>query len=261
MSNTVTKLGSIEACNSGTMGVCKKFLGFRNRDNRFGCIKLGMKSDDLDNANEVLAFLVGSKLGFDVAESSYEIFDGRKCIISLYNYELCKEKIVQLKSLIGAQDFHSKFSRKWVEATIGKEAWDKFIQMLMFDLIMHQTDRHINNIAFIGNTMYSLYDNGRSLFFNDIHGAIHSIDISSRSGIVNSFHTNEHGYSWMYLEDVVGYSEYKHLIPHNLEHSDFVQCLEVAYDHLNMAQSQIQWLATYMYRVYLIITRQENKRW
>jgi hypothetical protein len=139
--------------------------------------------------------------------------------------------------------------------------------MIMLDLIMHQTDRHISNIAFTDNDLYSLYDNGRSLFFDeDIEDVNNKINLKSRGSIVESFITNEHGYGWVYLEDVLGYNNYEYLIRHDLTYEQFFNIVDDAYRlgnaSVDMAKMSIRiaWLSEYMYRVYLIIIRQENRK-
>lgn len=74
---------------------------------------------------------------------------------------------------------------------------------------------------------------------------------------MRSFHTNEHGYGWMYLEDVLMYDNYKHLIRHDLKYKDFIKIVSKAYG--NSDKHRNEWTAEYMYKVYLIITNQERK--
>jgi hypothetical protein len=265
--DTVVKLGNISQGTIGSIGVGTKFLGKRLKDDKIGCVKLELFPKSLDINNEIVAYELGKLLGFDVAEASFEIYKARRCIISIYGDEALKGNIKTLKSEIGTDNFHSKFNRNWVVENKSTRAWYKYVQMIMLDLIMHQTDRHISNIAFTDNDLYSLYDNGRSLFFDeDIEDVNNKINLKSRGSIVESFITNEHGYGWVYLEDVLGYNNYEYLIRHDLTYEQFFNIVDDAYRlgnaSVDMAKMSIRiaWLSEYMYRVYLIIIRQENRK-
>lgn len=247
--DTVVKISNISGATPGSIGVSKKFLGRRVSDDKIGCVKFELFPNSYDIKNEVLAYKLGSLLNFDVAEATFEKFNGNDCIISIYNYDLNTEKIASLKSEIDVDNFNQEFNRGWIERRKSKQAFEKFIQMIILDLIMHQTDRHISNIAFKGNNLYSLYD----IFVKSIP----EIDLNSREKIVASFHTNEHGYGWMYLEDILMYENYKHLIRHDIEFGEFVNIVNEVYGASDIKRNK--WVAEYMYKVYLIITRQERK--
>jgi hypothetical protein len=255
--NTVIKIGSLIQSTSGSVGVGKKFFGKRVSDNKFGCVKFEIFPNSLDINNEVLAYKLGKLLKFDVAEASFETYNSKRCIISIYNYNKQLEKITSLKSEIGTENFHNKFNKKWFIQNKSEKAWNKFIQMIMLDLIMHQTDRHISNIAFKDKDLYSLYDNGRALFFDCVDTVPDNIDLNNRGSIVESFVTNEHGYGWVFLEDVLGYNRYKNLIRHDLEYTDFEKIVTESYENKNTFRNE--WIAEYMFKVYLIIIRQEKR--
>lgn len=252
--DTVVKVCDIQSGTSGSLGVGKKFFGKRIKDGKVGVVKFSLTQDSLDINNEVIAYELGKILGFDIAEASFEKYKHKKCVISIYNYDFTTEKIKSLRECIGTDNFDRRFNRDWVVHNFSQEAWDKFLQMIMLDLIMHQTDRHISNIAFKGNTLYSLYDNGRALLFDS---DLLNVDLNSRSSIVNSFYRNEHGYGWMYLEDILGYNNYKHLINHNVTYEQIEGIVNKCYGTSNIKKNK--WVSLYMYRVYLIITRQEKR--
>lgn len=255
--NTVIKLGGINEITPGLMGVSKKFFGKRVSDGKVGCVKFELFPNSYDIRNEVLAYKLGKLLNFDVVEATFEKFDGSNCIISIYNYDMRTEKISSLKSEIGTDNFHARFNKNWFIKNKSREAFEKFMQMVMLDLMMHQTDRHISNIAFKGDQLYSLYDNGRALFYDTFVKGTPEIDLTNRGKIVESFYLNEHGYTWTYLEDVLGYENYKHLIRHDLTYEDFFKIVKESYGDSDKFRNS--WVTEYMYKVYLIITRQERK--
>lgn len=254
--NTVIKIGNIKEGTPGSIGVSKKILGKRITDGRIGCVKLALFDGSFDLNNEVLAFELGKLLRYDVAEATFEVYNKSRCIISIYNYNTGKEYIKSLKSEIGIDNFHNRFNKKWFIQNKSESAWNKFLQMVILDLIMHQTDRHISNIAFKNNDLYSLYDNGRALFYDNFQVDTAHINLNNRGSIVESFYTNEHGYGWMFLEDVLGYDNYKHLIRHDLQYVDFLNIVNKCYGDKDTKRNE--WVTEYMYKVYLIITKQER---
>lgn len=254
--STVIKIGDISG-SQGSIGVGKKFLGKKISNGDIGCVKFELFPNSYDIRNEVLAYRLGCLLDFDVAKATYEKYKDNKCIMSKYNYDMGIEIIKSLKSYTGTENFHSKFNMKWLEDNFGMNTVNKFLQMVMIDLMMHQTDRHISNIAFKGKELYSLYDNGRSLFYDENNGIPDGVDLTNRGSIVNSFVVNEHGYGWMYLEDVLGYKNYKHLIRHDIEYSDIKKIVNECYGNSDVFRNN--WIAEYIYKVYLIIIRQERR--
>ena len=79
------------------------------------------------------------------------------------------------------------------------------IQMMILDFITRQDDRHLSNIAIkmnrYGESFYPLYDNGRSLFYEDteelVNKACENVELYATS----------FGYSgtyYDYLKDIVG---------------------------------------------------------
>lgn len=170
MNNNESTVISLPNSSYGIVGVNEKFLGKRIIDNRIGVVKFPLSVDSLDCVNEAVCYHLGLLFGFDVAEASLELYKGRTCVISCYSNNFIFEynDIKTLKSILGTANFHSKFKMDWIFSNFGKMGQIKFIQMVLFDTITNQRDRHINNIAFSNDNLYSLYDNGRSLFFMNL---------------------------------------------------------------------------------------------
>jgi hypothetical protein len=257
--NTVSEIGNVSRSAIGCTGVSTKFFGRRLRDDKEGCVKFEIFPGSLDLNNEVIAYELGKLLNFDVAEASLETYN-KRCVISIYGKEALEHRVKSLKAEVGTDNFYSKFNMSWIAKHKSQKAVDKYIQMIMFDLIMRQVDRHINNIAFTRDNLYSLYDNGRSLFFDvESKNLSKEVDLRSRGSIVEDFNNckNEHGYGWTYLEDILGYDKYKHLIRHDLTQNDFLNIVSKCYKGVD--PFRIHWIVGYMYRVYLIIIRQERR--
>lgn len=229
-----------------TLGVGEKFYGKRIRDGRYGVVKKTVSPYRYDNINEVLAYRLGKLFGVKVCEASFESFDGsnKNWVMSVYEYTPGKDTIISCKNAFGTDDFRSNFSVSAIEKQFGAEAANDFKRMVIFDLITHQTDRHIRNFSFIGNQMYPLYDNGRCLFWDaDNLGEISQIDI------VSSFETNEHGYGWSYIDGVLGPYECKKLINSTVKYEEIYEIVSQFYRKGRAAK-----LSKYMYSVYKLIT-------
>lgn len=161
--STVIKISRLHANSVGSLGANPKFIGRRLKDNKMGVVKFPLSGGSYDCINEVVCYELGKLFGFDVAEASIEKYKGQDCIISCYMYDdIGKTNAIQsLKSAIDVDNFHNIFNDNWIKYNYSKSALIKFIQMLMFDYLTRQQDRHISNIAFYNKDLYSLYDNGR----------------------------------------------------------------------------------------------------
>lgn len=253
--DTVVKLGTIDSGTPGSIGVNKKFFGKRLNDNKLGVVKFSLPGSDYDIINEVVCSELGKLFGFDVAEASLEYYNNTSCVISCYkdNSIAYNEKPKSLKSYITPENFRKTFSMDWIVSQFSFECKKKFIQMVMFDFLTRQEDRHISNIAFYKESLYSLYDNGRSLYFSSYNEKRRIIDFHRRDSIVNDFITNEHGYGWMFLEDVIGFSVYKDYINLNVTYTDIQAILTKYYADKNRAD----WTSKYIFKVYQMLLRKE----
>lgn len=251
--STITKLSNTIKGTSGSIGVNRKFIGKRNIDDRIGIVKFPLGSQSYDCINEVVCYHLGILFGFDVAEASIETYNDRFCVISCYknNNLLLNNTIKSLKSSIDVDNFRSLFNLKWLEETFSKNTVKKFIQMLMFDYITRQEDRHISNIAFYENDLYSLYDNGRSLYFSDEEYkiAVNTLDLDLHSSLIDTFVDNEHGYGMLFLEDIIGINTYKNYINNNVSFESILEIFIKYYPDKDRAK----WTAKYVYRIYSIL--------
>lgn len=231
----------------GISGVNEKFIGKRLSDNKLGIVKFPLISESYDCINEVVCYELGKLFGFDVADASIESYKNRECIISCYdsNDKYFQNNIKSLKSILGTERFHSRFNTKWLIENYGQDGYKKFVQMLMFDYITRQEDRHISNIAFTKETMYSLYDNGRSLFFDSYH-ILKGLNFNNYSDITDTFVNNEHGFNYLYLEDIVGRNVYRTLINRNVTYNQILDVFDKYYSDKERAKLT----ATYVYSVY-----------
>src|SRR5680860_352089 len=128
-------------------------------------VKKRLQDNCYDNISEVLAYKIAVLLGVPCAragllddERAYSVIDER-----------VKDNLVHACDLLkldegSVYDIYDKLERINVDARIKF----RFLQMLLFDILIRQVDRNMTNFSFIiiDNCidMYSLYDNGLSLF-------------------------------------------------------------------------------------------------
>ena len=95
-------------------------------------------------------------------------------IFSQFEYDFSNEYIVHMRRLFEARE-HTGFTRGDNEyfnlLAIRPQYQVDFIRMIALDFVTRQDDRHLSNIAIKinkdGESFYPLYDNGRSLFYED----------------------------------------------------------------------------------------------
>ena len=89
-------------------------------------------------------------------------------VFSEFVYDFSREYIVHMRQLIRSRAYDDDF-RNLLSAR--PEYLDFFVRMIALDFITRQDDRHLSNIAIkissAGESIYPLYDNGRSLFYED----------------------------------------------------------------------------------------------
>jgi len=248
---TVERLGE-NICSSSSTGNNEKFLGRRICDGKLGVVKFPIIKSSLDCINEVVAYRLGLLFGIPVCKASREVFDGRACIIS--EYAVAPDdvnRIVSLRRAVGEADrtkFNAIFNIDWICSHISREAMQDYIRMILLDILMRQTDRHVKNIAFINNKMYPLFDNGRSLFFEE-PDMLQEIDVDSTDSVSRTFYLNEHGYGWPWIDAHLPAKERLTLINSHVAYEQIKSVLCDEYKDQNLGQR----LARYIFSAYEII--------
>lgn len=241
--NTIKKVKDIRELKNimTTTGVGKKFLARRIRDGKVGMAKVSVTSQGYDNINEVVCYELGKLFGVRACEASFETYNDDDYVISIYAYNYEKENIHTCLSVFGTDNFHKRFNMRNLEKMYGREVVDDFNRMVIFDLLVRQTDRHIGNFAFYKDRLYPLYDNGRCLFWD-------KKNLKTIDDLVTTFHMNQHGYGWAYVDGVLGPYECKRLINPNVKYLEIENILKKYYE---ISRAKI--LSSYIYRVYNLI--------
>jgi len=150
-----------------------------------------------DVESEVAVSLLGEKLGIPVCPA---VRVGKDTVFSTFLYDFSKEYIVHFRRLFDGARSDNEYRN-----LIGTRPQyrDDIARMILLDFITRQDDRHLSNMAIkIGNgaeSFYALYDNGRSLFYEDTEEIVRNA-VSDPARHATSF-----GYSgtyWDYIREI-----------------------------------------------------------
>lgn len=137
------------------------FLG-----DKFGIYKKRLHPSSTDVESEVAVFYLAEKMGVPCCPA---VQVDTETVFSEYLYDFNHESFIHFRNLFpdgsrGENDVENILK-------IRPQYEVELFQMLVLDFITHQDDRHLSNFAIkiSGDveTFYPLYDNGRSLFFED----------------------------------------------------------------------------------------------
>ena len=166
-------------------------------DGKYGIYKRRISPLATDVESEIAVYLLARKLGVQVCPA---LRADKDTIFSVFLYDFSKEYIVHFRRL-----FEGVRSDNEYQNLIGvrPQYKDEIARMILLDFITRQDDRHLSNMAVKigadGESFYALYDNGRSLFYEDTEETV-QYAVSDPAGYATSF-----GYSgtyWDYVRDI-----------------------------------------------------------
>ena len=132
---------------------------------KYGIYKQRISPLHTDTESEVAVSLLADKLGVSVCEA---VQTDKDTVFSTFSYDFSKEYIVHFRRLFDGARSKNEY-RNLIE--VRPKYHDEIARMILLDFITRQDDRHLSNIAIkisgTGESFYALYDNGRSLFYED----------------------------------------------------------------------------------------------
>ena len=132
---------------------------------KYGIFKQRISPLVTDVESEVAVYELGKLLGVPCCPA-YKVNDD--AVFSEFLYDFSKEYIVHFRRLFDGPRGDNEY-KNLIE--VRPQFRDDIIRMLILDFITRQDDRHLSNIAIKisadGEVFYPLYDNGRSLFYED----------------------------------------------------------------------------------------------
>jgi hypothetical protein len=131
----------------------------------YGIYKLRINPLVTDVESEVAVYLLGQKLGVPVCPATRADKD---TVFSAFEYDFSREYIVHFRRLFDGERSENEYRNL---IGVRPQYKDDIARMILLDFITRQDDRHLSNVAVKisggQESFYPLYDNGRSLFYED----------------------------------------------------------------------------------------------
>jgi hypothetical protein len=133
---------------------------------QYGIYKQRISPLATDVESEVAVYLLAQKLGVPCCPA-YRV--DKDTVFSAFLYDFSEEYIVHFRRLFDGKRSDNEYQNL---IAVRPQYKDDIARMILLDFITRQDDRHLSNIAIkIGaggkESFYPLYDNGRSLFYEE----------------------------------------------------------------------------------------------
>ena len=161
---------------------------------QYGIFKQRINPLTTDAESEIAVFLLAQKLGVPCCPA-YRV--DKNTVFSAFLYDFSTEYIVHFRRLFDKARSDNEYQNL---SQVRPQYKDEIARMILLDFITRQDDRHLSNIAIKmssgGESFYPLYDNGRSLFYEDTAETV-SLAIADPEK-----HSTTFGYSGTYFDYV-----------------------------------------------------------
>jgi hypothetical protein len=189
---------------------------------QYGIYKQRINPLVTDVESEVAVYLLTEKLGVPCCPAYRTDKD---TVFSAFLYDFSKEYIVHFRRLFEGSRSDNEYQNL---IDVRPQYRDDIARMILLDFITRQDDRHLSNIAIKmtanGESFYPLYDNGRSLFYEDTEEMVHQA-VSDPVKYAATF-----GYSgtyWDYVMEIASErNDIKTLINLDISKDDVVDILQ-----------------------------------
>ncbi|MCL2747363.1 MAG: helix-turn-helix domain-containing protein [Oscillospiraceae bacterium] len=132
---------------------------------QYGIYKQRISPFHPDVESEVAVYLLAQKLGIPCCPAYRADKD---TVFSAFLYDFATEYVVHFRRLFSGARSGNEYQNL---IAVRPQYRDDIARMILLDFITRQDDRHLSNIAIkvtnAGESFYPLYDNGRSLFYED----------------------------------------------------------------------------------------------
>ena len=140
----------------------KRYAAF---EGRYGIVKQRISPLTADVESEIAVYLLAQEMGIPCCPARR--FDANS-VFSEFVYDFAEEYLVHMRRLFNGPRGKNELDNL---LTVRPAYADDFYRMVLLDFVTRQDDRHLSNMALKINTegesFYPLYDNGRSLFYED----------------------------------------------------------------------------------------------
>ena len=166
-------------------------------DGRYGIYKQRISPLHTDTESEVAVSLLAEKLGVSVCPA---VQTDKDTVFSTFNFDFSREYIIHFRRLFDGIRSDNEYQNL---VSVRPQYRDEIVKMILLDFITRQDDRHLSNMAIKisdkGESFYALYDNGRSLFYEDTEEMVKQA-VSDPAAYATTF-----GYSgtyWDYVQEI-----------------------------------------------------------
>lgn len=178
------KIGQANTMSSGGQNI--KY--YREYNGDFGVVKKRLTGLTYDTESELAVYQLSKLLRVETCPV-YRVDNDHTFSVFLYNF--WGDSIIHMRHALKKRD-PSKDTYTQIIESFPKIKND-VIRMLILDFVTAQDDRHMSNYALFNGELYPLYDNGRSLFWEnrveDIHEALKDVKMYSTSfGDIGSYY-------------------------------------------------------------------------
>ena len=163
---------------------------------QYGIYKQRISPLSTDVESEVAVYLLAQKLGVPCCPA-YRV--DQDTVFSAFLYDFSKEYIVHFRRLFDGARSDNEYQNL---ITVRPQYKDDIARMILLDFITRQDDRHLSNIAIKMSgveSFYPLFDNGRSLFYEDTEEMVRQAAAGPET------HATTFGYSgtyWDYVREI-----------------------------------------------------------
>ena len=166
---------------------------------QYGIYKQRISPLTTDVESEVAVYLLAQKLGVPCCPA-YRV--DRDTVFSTFLYDFSKDYIIHFRRLFDGVRSDNEYQNL---IAVRPQYKDDIARMILLDFITRQDDRHLSNMAIKMSggeeSFYPLYDNGRSLFYEDTEEMVTQAIADPKS------HDTSFGYSGTYRDYVLEIAE------------------------------------------------------
>jgi hypothetical protein len=170
-------------------------------EGRYGIFKQRINPLVTDVESEVAVYLLAEKLGVPCCPAFRTDSD---TVFSTFLYDFSREYLVHFRRLFDGERSENEYLNL---IGVRPQYKDEIARMILLDFITRQDDRHLSNIAIkitasdsetpgLRESFYPLYDNGRSLFYEDTPETV-ALAVANPAEYATTF-----GYAGTYLDYV-----------------------------------------------------------
>jgi excisionase family DNA binding protein len=193
-------------------------------DGKYGIYKQRISPLVTDVESEIAVYLLGRRLGVPCCPA---VRAGKDTVFSVFLYEYAREYFVHFRRLFAGARSDNEYQNL---IAVRPQYRDEIARMILLDFITRQDDRHLSNMAIKvhgeSESFYPLYDNGRSLFYEDTE-EMTAQAVSDVEGYSTSF-----GYTgsyWDYVQEIASErNDIGQLIDLDLRKDEVAKILETA---------------------------------